>query len=284
MDVDTYYNDVRFERGDLVPMLPAQPGVCDVCHQGAPGTRCVSCARSVKDLVMRRPPRMLPIALRVVRTPFAHATWAYKDSSDVHDRDTSARQLAWLVWHFMSRHEQCLAQSIGAERFDRIVPMPSSGKRTGKHPLVTLLQRVPWSADRLADDLYYTGHQGGSHRVDEQRYDYRGDRLDGRPVLLFDDTFTSGGNVFSALDALAPTRAKIAVAIIGRHFDPSYSNATMHYYEHAMSIPFHFDVCALCDDRSISQLPAADPPNPTRDPRNEPAQDPWGIDADEPPF
>ncbi len=246
-----YYDELRFERADLTPMLPAQAGVCDVCHQGTEGTRCRSCDRALTSMLMS-PPALLPIALRSKGGALATATYVYKDGSQ--GREHAARQLAWLVAHFMSRHEGCLAGRIGAQRFDYIVPMPSSGRRQGTHPLVSLLREIPWAADRLAEDLYYTGSAGQHHLVDEQRYDFRGERLRGRNVLLFDDTFTSGANVFSALDALAPTRAKVAVAVIGRHFDPDWSDATKRYEAHARSLPFDFGVCVKCDNRPQAKM------------------------------
>jgi predicted amidophosphoribosyltransferase len=250
-----YFDSTPFKREDLIPVLPTQDGVCDVCHQGAAGTRCPSCAKAVSYMVMSKPPVLLPIAIRVTGTPLGRATYVYKDGDNPGYRDREARKLAWLVWHFMTRHEVCLARAIGAERFDYIVPMPSSGKREGTHPLVDLLRQIPWSADRLVEDLYFTGSDGPAHEIDEQRYDFRGDRLRERNVLLFDDTFTSGANVFSALDALAPTRAKVAVAIIGRHFDPEWSAATRQYHAHVSSLPFTFKVCALCDQRREARLP-----------------------------
>lgn len=241
-------------------MLPAQLGVCDVCHQGIDGTRCKSCWMGMSQMVMSRPPALLPISLRAKGTALALATYRYKDGDSEGDRDQSARQLAWLIWHFMSRHEKCLALAIGAPSFDYIVPMPSSGKRQGVHPLVSLLEQIPWSASRIAQDLYFSGDSGASHRINEQRYDFRGTRLRERNVLLFDDTFTSGANVFSALDALAPTRAKVAVAIIGRHFDPDWSDATKRYFAKARSLPFDFEVCALCDNRPDARLAVTEKP------------------------
>lgn len=265
--MDDYVSGLRFERPDLIPLLPVQVGVCDVCHQGTDDTRCRSCASGMSQMVLSRPPALLPIALRAKGTALAQATYRYKDGESESERDQSARRLAWLVWHFMSRHEGCLARTIGAPSFDFIVPMPSSGKRQGVHPLVSLLGQIPWSANRLAEDLYFTGAAGDSHRINEQRYDVRGTRLHGRNVLLFDDTFTSGANVFSALDSLAPTRAKVAVAIIGRHFDPDWSDATKRYFSKARSLSFDFEVCALCDSRPESRLPVA---QESRDPWDEP--------------
>jgi predicted amidophosphoribosyltransferase len=278
--VETSYADVRFGRDDLVPVLPVQWGACDVCHQGTSGSRCASCSRGMRNLLLSRPPTILPIALRIKGGPLAHATWAYKDSQYETDREQSARKLAWLVSHFMARHESCLAKAAAASQFDCIVPMPSSGKRQGTHPLVTLLRQLPWAADRLVEDLFFTGASGEAHRINEERYDYRGSRLDGRSVLLFDDTFTSGANVFSALDALAPTKAKVAVAIIGRHFDPDWSNETRAYYFKAESLPFDFGVCALCDHRAASRLGGLTEGPPAKQVRAESTD--W--DPNRPPF
>src|SRR4051794_30494175 len=106
--MDNYCTSVRFTRDGLHPMLPAQVGVCDVCYQGTSSWRCASCARALDHLVMDRP-TILPIALRTKGSPLGHATWAYKNSESSWECDEEARRLAWLVEHFMIRHERCAA-------------------------------------------------------------------------------------------------------------------------------------------------------------------------------
>lgn len=270
------YGNIRFEHRDLIPVLPAQSGACDVCHQGCVGKRCASCRTGVHDMTASGTPAVLPIALRVKSNGLWRATWAYKNDPSAAERDLAARQLAWLVAHFMPRHEACLAHRVGVRGFDAIVPIPSSsGTRTGTHPLVALLQELPWAADRLADWLGFSGNGGQSHTLNRDRFQFIGPPVRQPSVLLFDDTFTRGANTFSAIEALSSTGARVAVAVIARHFDPHWSSETTRYYETARRIPFDFDACALCDRRpqaEIRMTPSAAPGQ-----RASETPDPWGT-------
>lgn len=122
-----------------------------------------------------------------------------------------------------------------------------------------------------------------SHRVDEGRYEVVGNRLNGKSVLLFYDTFTSGANAFSALDALRPTKARVAIVVIGRHFKPDWSPNTRAYYDVARNLPFDLGFCALCDRRPEAQLTAGGSPKRTSRERKhwQPKPPPW--EPQEPP-
>jgi predicted amidophosphoribosyltransferase len=84
-----------------------------------------------------------------------------------------------------------------------------------------------------------------SHTLAADRY--RATRvLRGDPaVLLIDDTWTTGGNAQSAALALrAAGAAKVAVVVIGRHFDRGFRNCES-YYQQAKAVKFTWDSCCL---------------------------------------
>jgi orotate phosphoribosyltransferase len=72
--------------------------------------------------------------------------------------------------------------------------------------------------------------------------------VQGRRVLLVDDTFTSGAEVQSAASALQLAGAAIpAAVVIGRYIDPRFNDASKQLWEQAHARPFRFERCCLCD-------------------------------------
>lgn len=251
---------VRFGRADLVPMLPKQPGVCDVCYQGADGGRCRSCHFGVARLTAGAPV-VAPISLRYVGGPLADCTANYKRAADRSVREEATSQLAWLVEHFLIRHERCIARAAEVSGFDFVVPVPSSTQGRGPHALVEVLKRVDSVQHRLRDALYPVGSDAVPHRLELGRFAVSWSDVAFSNILLVDDTWTSGSNAFAATETLVNAgAAAVSVLVIGRHFKPTYSDVTERYFDHVKSVPFSFDVCVHCDDRLTMQLPSATHP------------------------
>ena len=67
----------------------------------------------------------------------------------------------------------------------------------------------------------------------------------GPAVLLIDDTWTTGGRAQSAAIALHDAgAAKVAVVILGRHFDRGFGSGET-YYQRAKARRFTWDSCCL---------------------------------------
>ena len=90
--------------------------------------------------------------------------------------------------------------------------------------------------------------QGGgapSHTLAAHRYRATRALRDEPAVLLIDDTWTTGGNAQSAALALRSAgAAKVAIVVVGRHFDRSFRNCETHY-QRAKAIKFTWDSCCL---------------------------------------
>ncbi len=72
--------------------------------------------------------------------------------------------------------------------------------------------------------------------------------VQGRRVLLVDDTFTSGAEVQSAASALQLAGAAIpAAVVIGRYINPHFNDASNQLWERARAQLFRFERCCLCD-------------------------------------
>jgi adenine/guanine phosphoribosyltransferase-like PRPP-binding protein len=70
-------------------------------------------------------------------------------------------------------------------------------------------------------------------------------RLDDEPVLLVDDTWTTGSNAQSAAAALKRAGAgPVAALVIGRHLNRGYRDNDRRL--RAIPTPFDWSACAIC--------------------------------------
>jgi len=72
--------------------------------------------------------------------------------------------------------------------------------------------------------------------------------LDGEPVLLIDDTWTTGASAQSAAAALKRAGAgPVAAVVIGRHLNRKWHENDRRL--RGITSPFEWDRCALCDNQ-----------------------------------
>ena len=97
------------------------------------------------------------------------------------------------------------------------------------------------------EDLLVRDHRTeiDHNEASDTGYDSRR-RLAGERVLLIDDTFTSGARAQSAASTLALAGAKVAaIVVVGRLFDPEFSETTKTFWEDRLAHPFSFDTCCV---------------------------------------
>lgn len=217
------------------------PGVCATCFNLTDGySRCYACAHGepVLDAVA-------PISYSVAREQLHHTLASYKRLNGEVARRLGAG-LAAVLWRFLAAHEGCVARSAGTSRFELVTTVPSGDReRDERHPL-------RWIVGELVGPTRGR-HQRLLRRSDldvPQREFNRGKyvavrALDAQPVLLIDDTWTTGSNAQSAAAALKAAGAgRIAAVVIGRHL-----NRDWHENDHRLgriAAPFDWTTCALC--------------------------------------
>lgn len=70
--------------------------------------------------------------------------------------------------------------------------------------------------------------------------------VNGRSILIVDDTFTSGARCQSAASALQLAGARVvAVLPVGRFIRPDFGEETSALWDAARALPFRFDSCCL---------------------------------------
>jgi predicted amidophosphoribosyltransferase len=236
-------------RNHLIPVLPPDWGVCSVCRTAAhPDFRlCFQCNTARNDFRRGLADVVVPMALAVKREQLAHELWHYKYDVDPSVRAQLTMRLGAVLWRFLGQHEKHIAEAAGVPEFGIVTTVPGTRKREGDHPLERMVGTLVGQTKDRYEPLLALGQGGGapSHMLAADRYRATRALRDDPAVLLIDDTWTTGGNAQSAVLALrAAGAAKVAIMVIGRHFDRGFRNCET-YYQQAKAVKFTWDSCCL---------------------------------------
>lgn len=215
-------------QGVTPSVTPAEVGVCSICRgptpvgpQGTHYARCFPCNSGQYSTVLRG---FVPICYSV-NEGLEGALWRVKNE------DSSSwlqLPLASLLWTFLHGHLKCIENAYGGD-FDIGVTVPSSKQRNGRNHLDALLSCIQeWPVAWKRDVLTKTRSESAAER--RQRIVpglFAADPIvNGRRVLLLDDTFTSGGTMASAARALRDAGARCVVGIsFGRQLNANREEA-----------------------------------------------------------
>jgi predicted amidophosphoribosyltransferase len=240
-------------RNFLVSVLPPGRGVCATCWRAVdPGYRLCYPCRTAQDAFGRRLADVVaPIALAVKRQQFAHELWHYKYDADDRVRQRLEIRLAAVLWRFLGQHETHVAQAAGVPRFDVVTTVPGTRSRADAHPLVRIAGTlVGQTRDRYQPLLTLGPDASVEGRVVLVNRFRAAQAITGQPaVLLLDDTWTTGGRAQSAAIALRDAgAARVAVVVLGRHFDRDFGTGET-YYREAKARKFTWDTCCLEADQ-----------------------------------
>jgi hypothetical protein len=217
------------------------PGVCETCFNLTAGyERCYACVHGGRWLDV-----VVPISYSVGGEQLHHALVAYKRTLQPVAAEFTV-QLAAVLWRFLSAHEPCISRTLGVPAFSVVTTVPSNDPaRDDEHPLDRLVgQLVKPTRARFRRLLVRSAHPVEPHRFDVDRYRPTG-RLTDEPVLLIDDTWTTGANAQSAAAALKRAGAgPVAAVVIGRHLNRSWGSNDSQL--NGLSKPFDWDHCVRC--------------------------------------
>ncbi len=241
----------------LLPVLPAQSGVCSICHTSIAGTylQCWTCNSSIRNLNSRADALSF-VALAVKEGQLAQELAYYKSDVSFPSRARTEDGLAAVLWRWLKSHEACVARRAGVDNFPLVTVIPSTRGRVG-HPLVSMVgERIGVTRERfkmlIAPNLEFPEDHDRQYSVD--RFVLVEAPEPGIPVLIIDDTFTSGSRVQSASALLKEAGyGPIGVVCLGRHFSMSQSGehrvAANRYFEKSRALGWGWDYCCLCDQR-----------------------------------
>lgn len=202
--------------------------------------RCYSCARG--DLLLDV---ILPISYSVGGEQLHHALVRYKRLGGGVARRLTV-ELAAVLWRFLALHERCIASAAGVDGFDLVTTVPSGEReRDACHPLRRIVGELVGPTRGRYERLLGRSRQEVTPRVVDARKFEPLRSLGGEPVLLIDDTLTTGASARSAAAALRAAGAgPVAAVVIGR-----YLNRGWHENDRrlgALAQPFDWSRCAVC--------------------------------------
>jgi predicted amidophosphoribosyltransferase len=235
----------------LLPVLVADPGVCPVCHTFLVGDFdvCYQCNEARRSLPSTTD-AVAFVALAVKGEQLARELAVYKGNSPDAAGRTRPR-LAAVLWRWLVDHEDCVAEAADIVRFPVVTTVPSTSGR-GNHPLQDMVGRaVRHTSDRYRPLLKPGADAPGDRSFTEERFEAM-PAASHEPVLLIDDTFTTGSHVQSAASALVSAGwGPIGVVSIGRHFNrqpagDQYRQAAEEYYQQARRRGWDWSRCCLC--------------------------------------
>ena len=155
----------------------------------------------------------------------------YKAADDSEEQREHSLVLAALLGLFLRYHQACLGVTP-----DFVVTVPST-RRDALGAVVALLPSL------RAKHIHALSATGSST---EPRYDLATPQLDGRSVLLLDDTFTSGKSIAAAYQTLVDGGATIVgPLVIGRHLHPGFSTS-VDLWDCLQTHEWRLDRCGLC--------------------------------------
>lgn len=217
------------------------PGVCKQCFNLIDGyERCYACVRQPHVLAT-----VAPISYSVAHEQLHHALASYKRMSGAAGRRL-AMQLAAVLWRFLTVHERCVARATGVESFPLVTTVPSSDRlRDENHPLRWIVSAlVDPTRDRYERLLRRSSCEADAHAFTPEKFAAERE-LSGEPVLLIDDTWTTGANAQSAAATLRGAGAGgLAAVVIGRHVNRDWHQNDRRL--RALATPFEWRYCGLC--------------------------------------
>jgi hypothetical protein len=216
------------------------------------------CCRRVRMAVGVPLAPVVPLSLCLVPGPLHTLLRAYKDAHVPEARRRGRTALQLLLAAFLRRHEGCIAALIGG-RADLYVPVPPS-QRPGPPPLEELtraceLSQAAWAPGLLCRGRGALGHLRASARgfgVDPGRRRM----IEGRRVVLVDDTLTTGARAQSTAVALRTARARTAVVVLGRVLRPDRNPAHARYWRAYGGLGWDLASCCVeVPAAAVPQLP-----------------------------
>jgi hypothetical protein len=217
------------------------PDVCTGCFNFTRGYElCYACAHGERWL-----DAMTPVSYSVAREQLHHALANYKRLSGEIARRL-AIELAAVLWRFLAEHERCLAAAAGVDALELVTTVPSGDRgRDEHHPLRWIASEVIG----VTRERYVRLLERSAVAVPRRAFDPRTfraiRRLDGQPVLLIDDTWTTGASAQSAAAALKSAGAgPVAALVIGRHLNREWHENDRRL--RGITQPFDWRRCGRC--------------------------------------
>lgn len=244
--------------GNFMISPRAGDDVCEICFNLTRGfERCYACAHEPHWL-----DAVAPISYSVAHEQLHHVLAGYKRHPDPWARRFTLGLTA-VLWRHLVRHEPCVAAAarVGGG-FPLVTTVPSSDpRRDAAHPLREIAGSLCGpTRERYQPLLARSDHATPGRAFHAEKF--RATReLSGEPVLLIDDTWTTGANAQSAAYALKAAGAgAVAAVVIGRHLNRDWGPNDMRL--RGLTRSFDWGACAVCAGAGTPGMRRSAPPLP----------------------
>jgi hypothetical protein len=217
------------------------PNVCHICFNFTDGyTRCYACDHGARVL-----DAVSPVSYSVAREQLHHALASYKRLDGEVARRLGA-SLAAILWRFLVEHECCVARAAGTDRFELVTTVPSGdASRDERQPLRWIVGDLVGPTRARYQRLLRRSDAEVQPRTFSPEKFIADQPIQGRSVLLIDDTWTTGATAQSAAAALKAAGAgPTAAVVIGRHLNRGWHENDRRL--RGIERPFEWAKCALC--------------------------------------
>lgn len=217
------------------------PGVCVVCFNFTRGyKRCYACSQNEDCLAA-----VAPISYSVGLEQLHRSLMGYKRLRGEVARRLTV-ELAAVLWRFLAVHEGCVARAAGVSAFELVTTVPSGDRgRDSAHPLRRIVGDLVGPTRERHQRLLRRSSLEVAPRTFEVGKFEAVRALDGKPVLLIDDTWTTGASAQSAAAALRRAGAgPVAAVVIGRHLNREWHENDRRL--RGIARPFDWERCPLC--------------------------------------
>jgi hypothetical protein len=237
-----YWNPERNEGTCAVCTTPVEPTYrnCFRCNQHA------AAGYNIADVVA-------PLSYAVADQQAMYDLYRYKDLGQGPTARDAQTRLFTMLFATLELHLPCIAAQSEGEVV--VTTVPSSGGRSGAHPLSNALGMF-----RLFDttEMIYRGPRGLDRQerrvLDPTRFLADSAAVQGRHVLLLDDTWVTGSHLQSCAAALHDAGATWVTGMpLGRMLEGRFSQ-TAAFLRSAERRPFDPSVCPLTGYRHSQEL------------------------------
>lgn len=230
-------------------MVSPRPGdgVCEICFNLTRGYgRCYACSHEPQWL-----DAVAPISYSIAHEQLHHVLRGYKRPTGYPAR-RFAVELAAVLWRYLTRHETCAAAAAHVEAFALVTTVPSGERRRDDHhPLREIVGTLSFpTRERYARLLRRSEAPVPGRAFHAEKFEAVR-TLSGQPVLLIDDTWTTGASAQSAAYALKAAGAgSVAAVVVGRHLNRDWGGNDARLRR--LASPFDWGACALCATDPVS--------------------------------
>jgi hypothetical protein len=228
---------------------------CRVCTTASPGyDLCARCSQHVKQAT-RGGQTTSPLADRVVPLRYAIRgqqsyidAWAYKNPDTPPERNHAMQRMKVMTYLFTKRHAACL-DKVSTSPVSAVALVPSLSHPDQPHALEQVARYLPrhWTrigvspATTLPADRDLRRELNPSFMVVDDPT-----ALTDQHVVVFDDTWTTGGHAQSLTIALRQAGAReVSIVIIGRDLNPQHPPTAELLRTHVNSNPYNIDLCPV---------------------------------------